>query len=129
MVSGSGCSSTISHVSDETLEDVFRHPRKAPVIASHLVDARHRARPAKSDRSTNSAPSQDNGGVAMMNFFSGFLDPEHTSRRRRTFEIAHKEEIRRIRRAASQEATVLAVSTLRLGKLPWSPRRLPQDVP
>jgi membrane dipeptidase len=63
----------VSHVSDETIEDVLR-VAKAPVIASHssaraLLDA-----PRNLSDGELRAIAQ-NGGVVMVNFFSGYLDP------------------------------------------------------
>jgi membrane dipeptidase len=65
----------ISHVSDETFDAVMRVAR-APVIASHS-SAR-----ALCDVPRNLTDDQlralaKNGGVAMVNFFPGFLDPKY----------------------------------------------------
>ncbi|MGH7294478.1 MAG: dipeptidase [Polyangiaceae bacterium] len=63
----------VSHVSDETVDDVLR-VATAPVIASHS-SAR-----ALCDTPRNLSDDQlraigRNGGVVMVNFFSGYLDP------------------------------------------------------
>jgi len=64
----------VSHVSDETFDDVMR-VAKAPVIASHS-SAR-----ALCDVSRNMTDDElravaKNGGVVMVNFFTAFLDPK-----------------------------------------------------
>jgi membrane dipeptidase len=64
----------VSHVSDETIDDVLR-VAKAPVIASHS-SAR-----ALCDVPRNVSDEQlraigKNGGVVMVNFYSGYLDPK-----------------------------------------------------
>jgi membrane dipeptidase len=63
----------VSHVSDETIDDVL-HIAAAPVIASHssaraLCDA---PRNLSDDQLRGIAAT---GGVVMVNFFSGYLDP------------------------------------------------------
>jgi membrane dipeptidase len=65
----------VSHVSDETVEAVLR-VATAPVIASHS-SAR-----ALCDAPRNLSDDQlraigKNGGVVMVNFFSGYLDPKY----------------------------------------------------
>jgi len=64
----------ISHVSADTMRDVLR-VSKAPIIASHssaYAVAQH-ARNVPDDVLRLVA---DNGGVVMVNFYSGFVDPE-----------------------------------------------------
>ncbi len=80
----------ISHVSDETFDAVMRIA-KAPVIASHS-SAR-----ALCDVPRNLTDDQlralaKNGGVAMVNFFPGFLDPKYRAAQA-AFTEKHKAEI------------------------------------
>jgi membrane dipeptidase len=80
----------ISHVSDETFDAVMRVAR-APVIASHS-SAR-----ALCDVPRNLTDDQlralaKNGGVAMVNFFPGFLDPKYRAAQG-AFMAKHKGEI------------------------------------
>ena len=64
----------ISHVSAETMEDVLRVSR-APVIASHSSAFGVAAHPRNvPDDVLRQLPK--NGGVIMVNFFSGFIVPE-----------------------------------------------------
>jgi len=70
----------LSHVSDDTMRDVFRIT-KAPVIYSHS-SAR-----AIGDHPRNVPDDvlplvRDNGGVIMVNFYSGFIAPEAAERGR-----------------------------------------------
>jgi membrane dipeptidase len=67
----------VSHVSDETFDDVMR-VAKAPVIASHS-SAR-----ALCDAPRNLSDDQlravaKNGGIVMVNFFSAYLDPKFSA--------------------------------------------------
>jgi membrane dipeptidase len=80
----------VSHVSDETFDAVMR-VAKAPVIASHS-SAR-----ALCDVPRNLTDDQlralaKNGGVAMVNFFPGFLDPKYAAAQK-AFMASHKGEI------------------------------------
>ncbi len=80
----------ISHVSDETFDAVMR-VAKAPVIASHS-SAR-----ALCDVPRNLTDDQlralaSNGGVAMVNFFPGFLDPKYRAAQG-AFMAKHKGEV------------------------------------
>jgi membrane dipeptidase len=80
----------VSHVSDETFDGVMRVAR-APVIASHS-SAR-----ALCDVPRNLTDDQlralaKNGGVAMVNFFPGFLDPKYVAAYRE-FNARHKAEL------------------------------------
>lgn len=75
----------LSHVSDQTMEDALR-VSTAPVIFSHS-SARAVAdhpRNVPDDILKNTA---DNGGVVMVNFFSGFVVPESAKRRAAMFEV------------------------------------------
>ena len=64
----------ISHVSAETMHDVLRVSR-APVIASHSSAYALAPHPRNVPDDVIRLIA-DNGGVVMVNFFSGFLDPE-----------------------------------------------------
>ncbi len=80
----------VSHVSDETVEDVLR-VAKAPVIASHS-SAR-----ALCDVPRNLTDDQlvaigKNGGVVMVNFFAGFIDPKYRDAARAVYK-AHADEL------------------------------------
>jgi membrane dipeptidase len=84
----------ISHVSPETMHDALRVSR-APVIASHssaYAIAQH-ARNVPDDVLKRIA---ENGGVVMVNFFSGFVEPASAKRTaemfavRRQFNIDYK---------------------------------------
>jgi membrane dipeptidase len=79
----------VSHVSDETFDDVMR-VAKAPVIASHS-SAR-----ALCDSPRNLTDDQlrtvgKNGGVVMVNFFSAYLDPKFSAAYRAFYEKHAKE--------------------------------------
>jgi membrane dipeptidase len=80
----------ISHVSDETFDAVMRVAR-APVIASHSSSR------ALCDVPRNLTDDQlralaKNGGVAMVNFFPGFLDPKYRAAQG-AFMAKHKAEM------------------------------------
>ena len=62
----------ISHVSDETFEDVLR-VSKAPVIASHS-SARALADHPRNMSDEMLQALAENGGVVMINFYSGYVD-------------------------------------------------------
>ncbi|HUG91681.1 MAG TPA: membrane dipeptidase, partial [Planctomycetaceae bacterium] len=75
----------ISHVSAETMHDVLRVSR-APVIASHssayAIAPHPRNVPDDVLRKI-----KENGGVVMVNFFSGFVVPESARRMARMFDV------------------------------------------
>jgi len=80
----------VSHVSDETVEDVLR-VAKAPIIASHS-SAR-----ALCDASRNLSDDQlraiaKNGGVVMVNFFAAYIDPKYRDAARAVYR-AHADEL------------------------------------
>ena len=80
----------VSHVSDETFYAVMR-VAKAPVIASHSSSR------ALCDVPRNLSDDQlralaKNGGVAMVNFFPGYLDPRYAAAQQ-AFSAKHKAEI------------------------------------
>ncbi len=64
----------LSHVSDATMADALR-VAEAPVIFSHS-SARARADHVRNVPDSILARLPTNGGVVMVNFFPGFLDPE-----------------------------------------------------
>lgn len=74
----------ISHVSDETFEDVMRNAR-APVIASHS-SARALASHRRNLTDDMLRALAKNDGVAMVNFWSLFLSNEHADASRAWFE-------------------------------------------
>ncbi len=80
----------ISHVSAPTMRDVLRVSR-APVIASHSSAFALAPHPRNVPDDILKALS-DNGGVVMVNFFSGFVHPDAARVVRRLFE-----EMRRLR--------------------------------
>jgi membrane dipeptidase len=75
----------ISHVSPETMRDAIRVSR-APVIASHSSAYAIAAHP-------RNVPDEElkliakNGGIVMVNFYSGFLVPEAAQTMARMFEV------------------------------------------
>ena len=87
----------ISHVSAETMADVLRVTR-APIIASHsgarAVNAHARNVP---DQILRALP--ENGGVVMVNFYSGFVVPEAADIVRDMFDVS-----RELRGTAASEA-------------------------
>ena len=89
----------LSHVSDETMKDAIRVSR-APVIYSHS-SAR-----AIADHQRNVPDDvlklvEKNGGVVMVNFFSGFVVPEGAQRMRQMFDV-----MRELRRKYKTEEEV-----------------------
>ena len=78
----------LSHVSDETMQDAIRISR-APIIFSHS-SAR-----AVADHPRNVPDDilklvKENGGVVMINFFSGFVVPEAAQKMREMFAVTRK---------------------------------------
>src|SRR5215471_3896662 len=76
----------ISHVSDKTFYDVIQ-VTKAPVIASHS-SARALTHSARNMTDEMLKALSTNGGVAMVNFFSGFIDDDY--RRAEQAQRAHR---------------------------------------
>ena len=64
----------ISHVADDTMTDVFEIS-KAPVIASHS-SARAIANHTRNVNDDELRAIAKNGGVVMVNFYDGFVDPK-----------------------------------------------------
>jgi membrane dipeptidase len=75
----------ISHVSVDTMRDVLRVSR-APVIASHSSAYAIAAHPRNVPDDVLRLMAR-NGGVVMVNFFSGFIHPEAARRMETVFEI------------------------------------------
>ncbi len=75
----------ISHVSPETMRDVLRISR-APVIASHSSAYAVAAHPRNVPDDVLRAMPQ-NGGVVMVNFFSGFVVPESAALTQEIFRV------------------------------------------
>ncbi|MGH7128288.1 MAG: dipeptidase, partial [Planctomycetaceae bacterium] len=78
----------ISHVSVETMHDALRVSR-APVIASHSSAYALCPHPRNvPDEILRKLP--ENGGVIMVNFFSGFINPEAAGIMRESYEVRRK---------------------------------------
>lgn len=77
----------ISHVADDTMTAVFA-TTKAPVIASHS-SARALANHTRNLTDDELRSVQKNGGVVMVNFYDGFIDPKKAEV---TFQARAKEE-------------------------------------
>jgi membrane dipeptidase len=75
----------ISHVSPETMEDVLR-VSKAPIIASHS-SARAIADHARNVPDEILKKIKQNGGVVMVNYFSGFVVPESARQMTEMFNV------------------------------------------
>lgn len=75
----------ISHVSPETMEDVLR-VSKAPIIASHS-SARAIADHARNVPDEILLKIKQNGGVVMVNYFSGFVVPESAQQMTEMFHV------------------------------------------
>ncbi|MCA9014119.1 MAG: dipeptidase [Planctomycetaceae bacterium] len=75
----------ISHVSPETMEDVLR-VSKAPIIASHS-SARAIADHARNVPDEILLKIKQNGGVVMVNYFSGFVVPESARQMTEMFNV------------------------------------------
>jgi membrane dipeptidase len=73
----------LSHVSDETMKDAIR-VSKAPVIYSHS-SARAVADHPRNVPDDVLALVKENGGIVMVNFFSGFVVPESAAKMRQMF--------------------------------------------
>ncbi len=89
----------LSHVSDETMKDAIRIS-KAPVIYSHS-SARAIADHPRNVPDDVLKLVQKNGGVVMVNFFSGFVVPEGAQRMRQMFDV-----MRELRRKYKTEEEV-----------------------
>lgn len=78
----------ISHVSPKTMHDAL-DISKAPVIASHS-SAYAIANHPRNVPDDVLVRLKQNGGVVMVNFFSGFITPEATQRTKQMFEIGRQ---------------------------------------
>ncbi|MDB4992931.1 MAG: putative dipeptidase [Myxococcaceae bacterium] len=108
----------ISHTSDETFEAVMKIA-KAPVIASHSSSraiSPHR-RNLTDDMLKELAK---NGGVAMVNFWTAFLDPAYTAAQN-TFFAKHGKEIGPLRDKYrdDHEGFLAALEKLKAGEPAW----------
>lgn len=105
----------VSHVSDDTIDDVLR-VAKAPIIASHS-SAR-----ALCDSPRNLSDDQlraiaKNGGVVMVNFFAAYIDPKY------------RDAARAIYRAHADELAAAEKDGAHTSKLNDMYRKLAEDVP
>jgi membrane dipeptidase len=78
----------LSHVSDQTMLDALR-VSKAPVIYSHS-SARAVASHPRNVPDTILRKVADNGGVVMINFFSGFVVPDSARKMQTMFDVSRK---------------------------------------
>lgn len=78
----------LSHVSPETMKDALRIS-KAPIIFSHS-SARAVADHARNVPDDVLRLTTTNGGVVMVNFFSGFIEPESARRMRKMFDVSRE---------------------------------------
>jgi membrane dipeptidase len=78
----------LSHVSDETMKDAIR-VSKAPVIYSHS-SARAIADHPRNVPDDVLALVKENGGVVMVNFFSGFVVPSSAAKMRQMFAVTRE---------------------------------------
>jgi membrane dipeptidase len=109
----------VSHVSDETVEDVLR-VATAPIIASHS-SAR-----ALCDAPRNLSDDQlraiaKNGGVVMVNFFSGYLDPKYRAAMHDFFAKHGKDLEAMVKRGARLSDVRAAAVRMGEGSLPKVP--------
>ncbi len=78
----------LSHVSPETMKDALRISR-APIIFSHS-SARAIADHPRNVPDDVLALTAKNGGVVMVNFYSGFIEPESARRMAKMFEVSRQ---------------------------------------
>lgn len=78
----------LSHVSPDTMRDALR-VTKAPIIFSHS-SARAVADHPRNVPDDILKLTAKNGGVVMVNFYSGFIHPESAKRRSKIFEVSRK---------------------------------------
>jgi membrane dipeptidase len=103
----------ISHVSDETFASVLRIAR-APIIASHS-SARALAEHRRNLSDDMLRALARNGGVAMVNFYGGFLDPRCVERQR-DFREKNKDAIAALNQRYAGAPAVLAEEMAKLSK-------------
>lgn len=78
----------LSHVSPDTMRDALR-VTKAPIIFSHS-SARAVADHPRNVPDDILKLTAKNGGVVMVNFYSGFIHPESAKRRAKMFEVSRE---------------------------------------
>ncbi len=78
----------LSHVSPDTMRDALR-VTKAPIIFSHS-SARAVADHPRNVPDDILMLTAKNGGVVMVNFYSGFIHPESAKRRAKMFEVSRE---------------------------------------
>jgi N-acyl-D-amino-acid deacylase len=78
----------LSHVSEDTMRDALRIS-KAPIIYSHS-SARAIADHPRNVSDSLLRLTAKNGGVVMVNFYSGFVVPESADRRKDMFDVMRK---------------------------------------
>jgi membrane dipeptidase len=78
----------LSHVSPDTMRDALR-VTKAPIIFSHSSARAIADHPRNVPDDVLKLTAQ-NGGVVMVNFYSGFIHPESARRRARMFEVSRE---------------------------------------
>jgi membrane dipeptidase len=78
----------LSHVSPDTMRDALR-VTKAPIIFSHS-SARAVADHPRNVPDDILKLTAQNGGVVMVNFYSGFIHPESARRRAKMFEVSRE---------------------------------------
>jgi len=104
----------LSHVSAETMKDALRIS-KAPIIFSHS-SARAVADHARNVPDDVLRLTAENGGVVMVNFFSGFVEPESARRMAKMFDVS-----RELRKQYPKEADYQAARKRWRAKNPMLP--------
>ena len=104
----------LSHVSPETMKDALRIT-KAPIIFSHS-SARSVADHARNVPDDVLRLTAKNGGVVMVNFFSGFVEPESARRMAKMFDVS-----RELRKQYPKEADYQAARKRWRAKHPMLP--------
>jgi membrane dipeptidase len=109
----------VSHVSDETFDGVVR-VAKAPIIASHS-SARALCDVPRNLSDPQLSAIAANGGVAMVNFFPGFIDPNYVAAQN-VFRVKHAKEIAELSKShASPTERRDAYRKMGAGDLPATP--------
>jgi membrane dipeptidase len=114
----------LSHVSDETFEAVLR-VAKCPVIASHS-SSRAIAPHVRNLTDEQLRALAKNGGVAMVNFFTGFIDPKVVAAQKR-FQAEHGKEIAELHAKYKGDIAAFGVELKKL-YAPYRPAPTPLSV-